>query len=240
MITAAHPLVRRSTGTHRRKQSAPSDRVPAPWEPALHHLTWSLVHFGVLHRYELQVQGTEHFPTKGPAVIVANHGSHLDTLLIGSAVPSAIRSRLSPLAAGDTFFRNAMQSWLSSRFLNLRPLWRHQSSPHALHHLRHQLANHDDCLLVFPEGTRSRDGSMHHFKAGIGMLVAGTDIPVIPCHIQGTHDAWPPGKSLPSTGSLRLSVGPARTFPSLPNNSDAWRAIARQLEREVRKLGGLH
>ncbi len=71
----------------------------------------------------------------------------------------------------------------------------------ALHHLtwsfirlRTTLTSHDDCFLIFPEGTRSRSGTMGHFKPGIGMLVAGTEIPVVPCHIRGTQQAWPSDK----------------------------------------------
>lgn len=237
MIQIAHPLVRPTSQSHWIEQLAAPDRVSPAWESTLHHLTWSFIRFGIRHQHSLDIEGIENIPTEGPVVIVANHGSHLDTLLLGSAIPSSLRSRFTPLAAGDTFFRNLFQSWCSSRFLNLRPLWRHQTNTHGLLRLRQSLESHDDCFLVFPEGTRSRSGIMGHFKPGIGMLVAGTDIPVVPCHIRGTREAWPSSQKLPSKGSLQLRVGAPLRFSDLPSNSTGWRAISQALESEVRKLG---
>lgn len=237
MIVTPHPLVRPTNDTASIEQLVPPDRVSPPWEAALHHLTWSFIRLGITHRFSLKIRGADRFTRHGPAVIVANHSSHLDTLLVGSAVPSCLRSRLSPLAAGDTFFRSLPQSWLSSRFLNLRPLWRNKRSPHHLMQLRHGLLSQDQCFLVFPEGTRSRRGKMGHFKPGVGMLVAGTPIPVIPCHIEGTFDAWPSHRRLPSKGSLRLTIGKPRTFPSHTPTTKDWRDIAHTLEDDVRDLG---
>ncbi len=51
------------------------ERKPPAWENVLHHLTWSLVRIGVLHRHRLSIQGVSNIPTEGPAVIVANHAS---------------------------------------------------------------------------------------------------------------------------------------------------------------------
>ena len=236
MITTARPLTRPPATAPWIEHLVAPDRIPSPWESGLHHLTWSCIRFGVTRRFSLTVHGTEHFPSHGPAIIVANHCSHLDTLLIASMVPRRLRSRLSPLAAGDTFFRNPAQGWLSSRFLNLRPLWRHKRSPHHLLRLREGLESHDPCYLVFPEGTRSRDGEMAHFKPGIGMLVAGTRVPIIPCHIRGTFEAWPPHRRTPSKGTLSLTVGKPRTFPAHAGNTRDWRDIAHSLEDDIRQL----
>ena len=234
--TTTHPHVRPSFPASWIERIVPPDRIAPAWETTLHHMTWSLIRFGIIHRHQLTIEGAENFPKKGPAVIVANHGSHLDTLLLGAAVPRSVRSRLSPLAAGDTFFRSISQSWLASRFLNLRPLWRNKSNTHGLMRLRNSLKTQDQCFLVFPEGTRSRTGSMGRFKPGIGMLVAGTEIPVIPCHIQGAFDAWPSNRKLPGKGSLHLQVGTPRTFASHSGTTDGWRAIAQELEQDVRQL----
>ena len=238
MIPITRPIAHPPSPTDWIERLVPPDRVAPRWEAALHHLTWSCIRFGIRQRHTIDIEGIENFPTKGPVVIVANHGSHLDTLLLGSTVPSALRSRFTPLAAGDTFFKSLIQSWFSSRFLNLRPLWRRQSSTHGLLRLRNALTSQDDCFLIFPEGTRSRSGTMGHFKSGIGMLVAGTEIPVVPCHIRGTHQAWPSSQKLPSKGSLQLRIGKPLTFHDLSNTTDHWRTISHQLEQEVRQLGG--
>lgn len=212
-------------------------RDPRRWESALHHLTWSFLRLGMKCGHKLTINGAENLPRRGPAIIVANHGSHLDTLLVGSAVSPLLRSKFCPLAAGDTFFRNPFQSWLSSRFLNLRPLWRKQCNPRGLMQLRRTMEAGDRCFLLFPEGTRSRTGAMGRFKPGIGMMVAGTDIPVIPCHIRGAFEAWPSKRALPRRGNLRLEVGIPLTFASSPGTSDDWRKIAQELEAAVGRLG---
>ena len=62
-------------------------------------------------------------------------------------------------------------------------------------------------LILFPEGTRSRDGSLQPFKAGLGMLTAGTAVPVIPCYLDGAYQAFPPTARWPRPRKIRLKVG---------------------------------
>ncbi len=238
MITTVHPPLNPPASNAWIEQLVPPDRQPARWEDQLHHLTWSFIRRGLQASHSLDIRGAEHFPDHGPSIIVANHNSHLDTLLLGSVIPRPVRARFSPLAAGDTFFRNPSQSWLSSRLLNLRPLWREKPGSHNLSRLRASLIEHPSCLLLFPEGTRSRSGTMGHFKPGVGMLVAGTNIPVIPCHIRGTFEAWPCHRKAPKGGQLRLRVGPPRHFPGHSACSKDWRHIAHELEEAVRGLDG--
>lgn len=95
--------------------------------------------------------------------------------------------------------------------------------------------------VLFPEGTRSRDGRMGAFKPGIGMLVAGQDVPVVPCHVRGTFEAWPAHRGLPSPspGHVQVRVGQAITFADIPNERPGWEEIARRLEAAVRDLAAV-
>ena len=104
MIKTIFPHFNHSSSTAWIERIIPQDRCSPGWEAGLHHMTWSLIRRGVMMTQSLSIQGAENFPTEGPVVIVANHSSHLDTLLLGAAVPRLVRSRFSPLAAGDTFF----------------------------------------------------------------------------------------------------------------------------------------
>jgi 1-acyl-sn-glycerol-3-phosphate acyltransferase len=65
---------------------------------------------------------------------------------------------------------------------------------------------------MFPEGTRSLDGSVGQFRRGVGMLLAGSHYPVVPCCLDGTFSAWPKGVLIPRPSRVRLAIGEPRTY----------------------------
>ena len=131
-------------------------------------------------------------PDEPPFVMIANHTSHLDALVLASVLPCRLCDRVFPVAAGDVFFNTSATSLFSATLLNALPMWRKNCGSHALKDLRRRLVDEPCGLILFPEGTRSRDGSLQAFKVGLGMLIAGTAVPVIPCHIDGAFQAFPP------------------------------------------------
>jgi 1-acyl-sn-glycerol-3-phosphate acyltransferase len=203
------------------------------------HLAW-----GVLTRASLcvwnrlQVVGREHLPPRPPFVLVANHASHLDALILAAPLPLTIRDRVFPLAAGDVFFEKTTTALFATSLLNALPLWRRKVTPHALAELRSRLVDEPCGFILFPEGGRSRDGAMTAFKPGMGMLVAGVDVPVVPCHIAGAFVALPPNCRLPRPKKIVLRVGPALHFGHLPNERAGWEEAARTCEAAVRRLAG--
>ena len=102
--------------------------------------------------------------------------------------------------------------------------------------LRARLTDEPCGYILFPEGTRSRTGEMGSFKSGLGMLVAGTDVPVIPCYISGASRAWSPDRRFPRPRRLRVRVGSPLVFADATNNRDGWRQIARDTEAAVHAL----
>ena len=84
--------------------------------------------------------------------------------------------------------------------------------------------------------TRSRTGEMNRFHAGIGMLIAGTKVPIVPCHIAGTFDALPATRRVPRRARIALRVAPAISFEHVPNSRDGWNEIAGTLEGKVREM----
>lgn len=199
---------------------------------------WAAVR-GLLRAYErLRIVGRERIPGQVPLVLVSNHASHLDVLALGSALPLLLRSRVLPIAAGDHFFETPATAAFASLMLNALPMWRKRPGTHALQELRARLLEEPCGYILFPEGTRSRDGSIARFKPGVGMLVAGTGVPVVPCHLAGAHAAWPPTASLPRPGRLTLTVGEPLAFDDVPDRREGWNGIASALEERVRALGG--
>jgi 1-acyl-sn-glycerol-3-phosphate acyltransferase len=184
----------------------------------------------------ITVEGRENLPVAPPFVLVANHQSHLDALLLAWALPAHLRRCVLPLAAGDTFFKTPAARLFFSAAMNALPLWRRHVGRHALGDLRQRLLSQPCGYILFPEGTRSRTGVMGRFRPGVGMLIAGTRVPVLPCHIAGTFEALPPQRSIPRQAHLQLRIGKALDFSHLPNHRDAWDEIATDLESTVRSL----
>ncbi len=202
--------------------------VSLPW--------WILVRGYLRLAHRLHVCGREHLPLDPRFIIVANHASHLDALSLAAALPLRWNGHVFPVAAGDTFFEKPSAAWFAALCLNALPLWRRRASGHALTDLRDRVEAGHSVLILFPEGTRSRDGRMAGFKPGIGRLVAGTTIPVVPAYLEGAHRAFPPRARCPRPTPIRITFGPPRFFADQRDTRDGWRAVSAELETAVRAL----
>lgn len=195
--------------------------------------TWLSVSAYLRIRQRLKVYGGERLPKEPPFVIVANHTSHMDALALGAAVPRRVRHRMFPLAAGDVFFDTPSHTAMAALTINALPMWRDNMGRHALQHLRERLERGRGVFILFPEGKRSRDGRMLPFKAGIGMLLAATSVPVYPAYISGAFEAWPPESKRPVPGRVSVRLGEAVTFGDVENRREGWKAVAAQLREAV-------
>jgi 1-acyl-sn-glycerol-3-phosphate acyltransferase len=199
---------------------------------------WTLVklYLRVVHR--LSVRGRGNLPHETPFVVIANHASHLDVFILASQLRATIRASIFPIAAGDTFFETRSARRFATLLLNALPMWRRNCGRHAMNDLRERLVDGTSAFVLFPEGTRTRSGAIGRFRPGIGMLVAETDIPIIPCWIEGAHRALPPKRSLPRPTRLRLVIGEPIRFPHIPNQRDGWDQIAAECFAAVEALAG--
>ena len=202
-------------------------------------MLWRIGVYAYLKTYHgLRVIGRENIPAKPPFVMIANHASHLDALVLGAALPWQLRRQAFPIAAGDVFFETPQASLFSVMTLNALPMWRKNCGPHALQELRERLIGEPAIYLLFPEGQRSRDGAMGPFKPGLGMMIAGSEVPVVPCYLDGAFAACPPGTKWPRPRRLTLRVGPPVAFPDVANRRSGWEEIASRLEGAVQALRG--
>jgi 1-acyl-sn-glycerol-3-phosphate acyltransferase len=183
----------------------------------------------------LDIRGLENLPAQPPFVVVANHSSHLDTMVLASALSLRWRDRISPLAAGDYFFATPPRAGFSAMILNALPIWRNRRTGqrHELGDLRERLINERAIYIVFPEGSRSRDGQVHEFKPGFATLIAGTAIPVLPCHLSGSFSAMPPNTFAVRPRKITLQIGSPRTFEPVANGAQGWRQIASFVREEI-------
>jgi 1-acyl-sn-glycerol-3-phosphate acyltransferase len=131
----------------------------------------------------------------GPVVFVANHSSHMDTPALLRALPRPRRGRTVVAAAADYFYRRRWTAWAVSLIFNTVPMQRYGGGlgPDSSAHLDRLIAR-GWSLLVFAEGTRSRDGSVGRLRTGGAVLAAEHGLPIVPIHIAGTHQAMPPGR----------------------------------------------
>lgn len=188
------------------------------------------------HRFE--ITGRENLPREGSFVLVANHGSHLDAVAMLAALPLGKIHRAFPAAASDYFFTNVSKLVFSAVVVNAMPFDRKENPRRSLELCRQLLEAPGHILILFPEGTRTPDGEIARFKPGIGFLIAGSDIPVIPCYLDGAYRAWPKGQWVPRPRKLKLVIGTPRTFADrAPEKNDAL-AIADELREAVLALRG--
>lgn len=189
----------------------------------------------VYHR--LSVSGRDNLPTSGSHILVCNHTSHLDTLCMLSAVPPRNIHRTFPAAAADYFFCSLPRSAVSAILINALPFDRKLKGAESLAVCSALLSNEGNVLIIFPEGTRTTSGKLGRFRSGIGRLVAGTELAVVPCYLSGGFRAWPKGKIFPRPYKLHLSIGTACHYPQLQKNAESVREICTDLERRVAELG---
>jgi 1-acyl-sn-glycerol-3-phosphate acyltransferase len=200
------------------------------------NLWWWWVRGALRLTERIEITGRELLPPSAPFVMIANHSSHLDVLVLATALPLRLRNCVFPLAAGDTFFETPAMAAFAAGMMNALPMWRKNCGHHAIESLRHRLVAEPCGYILFPEGTRSRTGQMNSFRHGIGMLVAGTQVPVIPCYLQGAYAALPPGAKWPRRSRIHLKIGATQRFEAVPNERAGWQSIALALERSVRAL----
>lgn len=211
-------------------------RKPAALVGGLRSLTATLLHGWLRLYHRLTIVGGEHLPAERSFVMVANHASHLDTLCLLSALPLRKRHRAFPAAAQDFFFASAPRVLLAAA-VNALPFDRRRDPRRSLSLCAGLLQNPGNILILFPEGTRSAASEPGEFKQGVGLLVAGKDIPVVPCHLAGTHAAWPKGCWLPRPRAIRLTIGAPRNYAHLPRARESFVEIGRELREAVVSLG---
>ncbi len=170
--------------------------------------------------YRAQVSGRENVPTRGPAIIAANHRSFFDTPVIMLTAPRRV------IFLGKAEY---MDDWKTRYFfpaIGMVPIERDRArASMAALTTAASLLEQGELVGIYPEGTRSRDGDLHRGHSGVAHLSLTTGAPIVPVGLIGTHEVQPIGRSLPRLrGELAVRFGE----PIWP---DAYRAGGRRHRR---------
>ena len=150
--------------------------------------------------WQVRTVGLENVPLRGGALLAANHQSYLDPPLIGAYLPREMH-----FMARRTLFRNPLFGAIIGR-LNAFAIERDTADVKGVKNAIERLQR-GNLLLVFPEGTRTRDGTVGRMKAGIGILAERAAVPIVPVLIVGARDVWPKGAVFPRLGRISIVYG---------------------------------
>ncbi len=191
---------------------------------------WWVVQVVMLLAFRLRTHHVGRIPRQGPVLLVANHQSHLDPPIVGLCV----RSRPVRFVARASLFRNRCFGPLI-RALGAIPL---RDKEGDLGAVRAALACLDEGspIVVFPEGSRTRDGSIGEFKRGAVLLLKRVRCPIVPIGIEGAYDAWPRQRGLPRVWGTRIVAVVGEPIEAEDLLREGAEAALTRLENEVRAL----
>src|SRR5664280_1327715 len=155
-----------------------------------------------------RVFNPERVPLQGPVILASNHASYLDPPLVGSGVKRPI-----DYLARDSLFRYPGIGWIL-RQCNSVPVDREGGGGSGLKAILGRLRS-GGAIILFPEGTRTRDGAMQPARSGIGLAVIKSTAPVVPVRVFGTYKAYGPHIRFPRPRRVAVKYGRALDFREL-------------------------
>lgn len=180
-----------------------------------------------------KISGLEHIPTTGPWILASNHTSHVDTAVLFTCIPRKVQNNLHAVAAQDYFFVGGLRQHVARILFNSIPIER--DSPGRRNPLRHasRALREGNGVILYPEGTRSKDGTIGPFRAGIGRLIhqhPGTVI--IPAYLEGANEVMPKGRFIPIPRTVYVNFG-APLLLSADAKRASWQEVANTVRDAV-------
>ncbi|MFF5142683.1 lysophospholipid acyltransferase family protein [Streptomyces sp. NPDC013157] len=159
-----------------------------------------------------RIEGLEHVPSSGPAIIAGNHLSFSDHFLM----PAVLKRRITFLAKAEYFTGPGVRGRLTAFFFRSAgqiPVDRSgKEAGQAAIREGLGVLGKGELLGIYPEGTRSHDGRLYKGKVGVAVMALRAGVPVIPCAMIGTFEAQPPGKVIPNVHPVVIRFGKPLEF----------------------------
>lgn len=187
------------------------------------------------------IEGAEHIPADGGAIVAGNHLSFSDHFLM----PAIIRRRITFLAKAEYFTGPGVKGRLTAAFFRSAgqiPVDRSgKEAGQAAIREGLGVLGRGELLGIYPEGTRSHDGRLYKGKVGVAVMAIRAQVPVVPCAMVGTFEIQPPGKVVPRIKKVTIRFGEPLDFSryaGLENEKAAIRAVTDEIMYAILALSG--
>ncbi|MGV9245090.1 lysophospholipid acyltransferase family protein [Streptomyces sp. NPDC003710] len=186
-----------------------------------------------------RIEGLEHVPADGPAIIAGNHLSFSDHFLM----PAILRRRITFLAKAEYFTGPGIKGRLTAAFFRSAgqiPVDRSgKEAGQAAIREGLGVLRKGELLGIYPEGTRSHDGRLYKGKIGVAVMALKAQVPVVPCAMIGTFEAQPPGRTIPRIHPVTIRFGKPLDFSryaGLENEKAVLRAVTDEIMYAILSL----
>ena len=188
-----------------------------------------------------RIEGLDHVPDSGAAIVAGNHLSFSDHFLM----PAVLRRRITFLAKAEYFTGPGVKGRLTAFFFRSAgqiPVDRSgkEAGQAAIREGLGVLSG-GELLGIYPEGTRSHDGRLYKGKVGVAVMAVRAQVPVVPCAMVGTFEIQPPGRRLPRIKPVTIRFGEPLDFSryaGLENEKAAIRAVTDEIMYAILRLSG--
>lgn len=181
-------------------ESGPTGAGHSRFGRCLYAVLWVLCRTLVVALCGFRARFAEPLPRRGGLLLLSSHQSHLDPLLLGLATDR----RLSSLARSSLYAFKPFAFVITA--LDAVPIDREASTVSAMKAVIRRLQG-GAAVVVYPEGTRTRDGRLGELKSGFAILARRAGVPIVPVAIVGAFECWPRSRLLPRPGRIRLEFG---------------------------------
>lgn len=186
--------------------------------------------------WSARIEGIEHLPRSGPFIVVTNHCSNLDPLMMGWATGHQIGRVVHFMAKIE------MRGWPIIGWLATQAgvyFVRRGEGDRAAQRFSLQALAEGRPIAIFPEGTRSRDGHLKTGKPGTALIAMRGGVPLVPAGISGTHRIFPNGSRWPHASKVRIRFGAPFSLPAQPEGRLDREALAEGTERIMSEIEAL-
>ncbi|HUP90370.1 MAG TPA: lysophospholipid acyltransferase family protein [Longimicrobiales bacterium] len=176
------------------------------------------------------VRGLENIPKSGPFIVVANHQSYLDAPFLQAACPRILHAM-----AKSTQFSSPVLRWAMTQVYAF-PVRRFEVDPNSVRLMLRRLSAGEG-VVVYIEGERTWDGELQSPRLGTVRVILKAGVPVIPCRIDGSYDAWPRWSSKVQRRRIRIDFRKPLEFPKLERKNEREAVVTATAASIMRAIG---